>query len=71
MPLELIDESEVKPVRETPKKIENIEIKIKLVSKGDIKFCERVKQGAISNCAICENLNKEFFNRCKNKWNYD
>ena len=71
MTLELVDESDLKPIKETPRKIENVDIKLKLVSKGDIKFCERIKNGALSNCAICENLNKEFFRRCSNKWGYN
>jgi len=71
MSLELIDESEVKPIKETPKKIENVDIKLKIISKEDVRSCERVKNGMTSNCAICQALNKDIFDRCNNKWNYD
>lgn len=69
MPLELIDESEVKSIRETPKKIENI--KLKIISKEDVVSCERTKHGMVNNCAVCQILNKEFFSGCNNKWSYD
>lgn len=70
MTLELVDESDVKPsTKETPKKIENV--KLKIISKEDVVYCERAKRGMTGNCTICETLNKEFFSRCNNKWSYD
>lgn len=71
MSLELVDESEIKPIRETPKKTENTDIKLKIIPKEDVMFCERIKNSMTSNCALCQALNKDFFERCKNKWNYD
>ncbi len=71
MNIELIDESEIKPDNKpNPKRTENF-VKPKLVSKEDLRSCERTEKGATSNCAICQELNKEFFSRCNNKWNYD
>jgi len=71
VPLELIDESEVKPTREIPKKIKNVDIKLSIIPKEDVRSCERVKNGMVNDCAICQALNKEFFDRCNNKWNYE
>ncbi len=33
----------------------------------DIK-CERSKLGMADNCAMCQVVDKEIFDRCKNKW---
>ena len=67
----LIDESEIKPdTKPNPKRMENI-VKPKLVSKEDIRSCERAAKGAIGNCAMCQELNKEFFARCNSRWSHD
>ena len=29
--------------------------------------CERQKKGMVNNCALCENANKEIYNRCATK----
>lgn len=71
MELKLLDESDIKPSeRPSPARIEK-PIKIKIVRKENVRSCERVKKGMMSSCAICQELNKEFFSRCKNKWNYN
>lgn len=66
--IQLLDESDVIiSTRESPKKIENIE-NIQIVSKEDIIRCQRVERGMPDNCELCYALNKEFFNKCNNKW---
>lgn len=70
MPLELLDDSEVKPIRETPRKIEKL-CQMEILRKKELRFCERTKSCMSSNCVLCQSLNKEFFDRCNNKWNYN
>lgn len=71
MAITLIDESEVKPIKQIPKKIEKVNIKLELVQKENVKHCERVAQGGVCSCSSCQALRKEVFDRCNNKWNYD
>jgi hypothetical protein len=42
--------------------------KDKIMSADRIIVCERRESGTTSNCAICQGITKEMFNRCKNKW---
>ena len=39
-----------------------------IISEGKIIRCERRESGTTSNCAICEGITKEIFDRCKHKW---
>jgi hypothetical protein len=39
-----------------------------IISEGKIIRCERRESGTTSNCAICEGITKEVFDRCKHKW---
>lgn len=39
-----------------------------ILSEGKIIRCERRESGTTSNCAICEGITKEVFDRCKHKW---
>jgi hypothetical protein len=39
-----------------------------ILSEGKIIRCERRESGTTSNCAICEGITKEIFDRCKHKW---
>lgn len=39
-----------------------------IVSADKVIHCERREAGATSNCAICEGITKEIFDRCKNRW---
>jgi hypothetical protein len=41
---------------------------ITIISADKVIHCERRESGTTSNCAICEGLTKEIFDRCKNKW---
>jgi hypothetical protein len=41
---------------------------ITMISAEKVIHCERRESGATSNCAICEGITKEIFDRCKNKW---
>ena len=82
MPLELVDESEVKlhikrDIKDEIKEEIKGEIKgevkgtkgvINLVSKNDVANCERAGLGMTDNCTLCGMLNKEIFGRCKNKY---
>lgn len=43
---------------------------LKLLPKGDVIFCERVKKGITNNCALCEMTDKDVFARCTNKWKF-
>ena len=39
-----------------------------ILSADRIIQCERRESGTTSNCAICQGITKEMFDRCKNKW---
>lgn len=41
---------------------------LRLIGKERIANCERIKIGMLSNCAICQMLNQEIFDKCANKW---
>ncbi len=41
---------------------------ITIISEDKVIHCERRESGATSNCAICEGITKEIFDKCKNKW---
>ncbi len=41
---------------------------IKFVGADKILQCERVKSGTLRNCALCQGVDEEIFQRCKNKW---
>lgn len=41
---------------------------ITIISADKIIHCERRESGATSNCAICQGITKEIFDKCKNKW---
>ena len=41
---------------------------ITILSEDKIIYCERREAGTTSNCAICEGITKEVFDRCKHKW---
>lgn len=43
---------------------------LRLLQKGDVISCERVKIGIVNNCALCEITNNEIFVRCPNKWKF-
>lgn len=83
MVLELLDESKIKKTGKSDIKIDPaIDKKIKLeintmhvkkkglefIKKENIASCERRENGMTDNCALCEALDHETFNRCPNKW---
>lgn len=80
MAIKLVDESEMKKTKggnenRDDKRWETVapvacatEKSIVILAAGKIIECERRKTGAPSNCAICEGITKEVFDRCKNKW---
>ena len=41
---------------------------LEIISADRIIVCERIESGVLSNCALCEGVSKEIFDRCKNKW---
>ena len=41
---------------------------ITIISADKVIHCERRESGATSNCAICQGITKEIFDKCKNKW---
>lgn len=75
MAIKLLDESEVIEGKKSEKRQEHIspvsvvtKKPLKIISADKIIVCERRKLGISSNCAICQGINTEIFNRCKNKW---
>jgi hypothetical protein len=74
MSIKIIDSSEMKKVvaceRDDDNRKDNKDkdLKIEIIPKSHIIHCERIKLGTINNCALCENINKDIFLRCSNKF---
>jgi hypothetical protein len=74
MAIEILDKSKV---TEGTQEANRIDCTCKLVlgnaqvvPAGKILRCERIELGVTSNCSLCQNVNKELFLRCRNKWTY-
>lgn len=75
MPIKLIDESLVVEVKKSENKQECLcpvviitNKPLEIISAEKIIKCERRALGMTSSCALCQGVNKEMFERCKNKW---
>lgn len=68
MPIELVDESDIKSETKVPIKAQSSGGILKIVSREDTVSCERSGAGMTNDCVLCENLNKKIFDKCTNKY---
>ncbi len=74
MAIEILDKSKVTEGTQEANRVDRtckiVLGKSQVVPAEKILRCERIELGLTSNCSLCQNVHKELFARCRNKWSY-